>query len=102
MYTEKGVASKNHQCSGSIGVEILTINDERVSIQDIFYCDKGHEQGEYKNKPHWNREERIIDIRGDEKKVPSKIDHIIGDSEFIKLSCIDSYGNKCTQTVNKE
>jgi len=102
LYTEEGVAGSNHPCCGSAGINIVTTDGERASIQDIFYHDRGHKKGQYQNTPHWNRERRFIDITGAEKRVPSEKDHVLDDTSSLEISFVDDAGIERKQTIKRD
>jgi len=96
LYTEPGVASETHPCSGSIGVWLYTKDNKIASIQDIFYYDKNPKKGHHKGLPHWNHERRYIDTKGT-VKVSRRIEwHIIPDSPELEI-----YFNGKTKTVQR-
>ena len=101
LYTEPGVARPAHPCCGSGGVTLINNDGSRASIQDIFYYDYGHKLGELKDIPHWNQENRFIDVNGRVKKDPSKEDHIIKDTKWIELSFKNKDGKEVKQRIQR-
>ena len=70
----------------------VTFSGQTVSEQYIFYYDKGHTTGPLKNIQHWNIEKRWIDVSGKETRVPSDLDHVISDSDFLRIGCLSDDG----------
>jgi len=100
LYTEEGIASNHHPCIGSGGAEIETNDGKRALIEEIFYFDYGHKNGEYKGIAHYNKEGRFTDTAGKVDKTCDVEDHIIDNpTDHMDISLITISGNK-KQTIS--
>jgi hypothetical protein len=69
-------------------------------IEEIFYYDYGHKNGEYKDIAHYNKEGRFTDISGNVTKTSDVDNHIIENpTDHIDISLTIPSGSK-TQTIS--
>lgn len=91
LYEEEGIAGKHHRLVGSVCAEFVTCDDERYSIDDIWYFDENVKRNHFRGKEHWNHERRIIKHSDQEKpKIIEFTKHVEGHaipaSPYIELS----------------
>ncbi|UZE93712.1 MAG: hypothetical protein IB618_03010 [Candidatus Pacearchaeota archaeon] len=98
LYTEVGIASSEHPCAGSTGVNILTNDGRKASIQRIFYKDKT----QHDKTTHWNQEQWIQPVgreREQDNSFKADPNHKIPISESLKFYIIDGDGKKKEKEV---
>ena len=100
-YTEAGVASNFHPLMGSGGVEIETVEGDTALIEELFYFDYGHKNGDLKDTRHYNKEGRFTHISGKVQKTRDVDDHVIENpTDHMNITLTTPSGSKQTQKIS--
>jgi hypothetical protein len=100
-YTEEGIARTFHPLIGSGGAEIETVEGQTALIEELFYYDYGHKDGDFKDTPHYNKEGRFTDIYGQKETTSDVEDHIIQNpTDHMNITLTTPSGSKQTQKIS--
>lgn len=101
LYTEEGVATKNHPCAGSSSAILTLQNGNHCVIDEIIYYDYNLNRSHNNGVPHWNQETRIKTISSCKTYSDSPY-HIIDNSSEIKISLIKNNQVKNSKVIKRK